>query len=61
MAQEHISADELNRALREHGCNSVRDAALVVLEVDGAFSVLKYDDVQEHVKPQRRLRFLHRH
>jgi uncharacterized membrane protein YcaP (DUF421 family) len=61
MAKEHVSADELNRALREHGCNSVRDAALVVLEVDGAFSVLKYDDVQEHVKPQRRLRFLQRH
>jgi len=61
MAKEHISADELNRALREHGCNSVQDAALVVLEVDGAISVLKYDDVQEHLKPQRRLRFLHRH
>jgi hypothetical protein len=39
----------------------VQDAALVVLEVDGAISVLKYDDVQEHLKPQRRLRFLHRH
>jgi uncharacterized membrane protein YcaP (DUF421 family) len=61
MSKEHISADELNRALREHGCNSVQDAALVVLEVDGAISVLKYDDVQEHLKPQRRLRFLHRH
>ena len=61
MAKEHVSADELDRALREHGCNSVEDAALVVLEVDGAVSVLKYDDVQEHLKPQRRLRFLHRH
>jgi uncharacterized membrane protein YcaP (DUF421 family) len=61
MAREHVSEDELTRALREHGCIAVEDAALVVLEVDGAFSVLKYDDVHENVKPQRRLRFLHRH
>jgi len=61
LAKEHISEDELTRALREHGCMAVQDAALVVLEVDGAFSVLKYDDVHENVKPQRRLRFLHRH
>jgi uncharacterized membrane protein YcaP (DUF421 family) len=61
MAKEHVSEDELIRALREHGCIAVQDAALVVLEVDGAISVLKYDDVHESVKPQRRLRFLHRH
>lgn len=61
MAKEHISEDELTRALREHGCVAIQDAALVVLEVDGAISVLKYDDVQDHLKPQRRLRFLHRH
>jgi uncharacterized membrane protein YcaP (DUF421 family) len=61
MAKEHVSKDELDRALREHGCESCRDVALAVLEVDGAISVLKYDDVQEHVKPQKRLRFLHRH
>jgi uncharacterized membrane protein YcaP (DUF421 family) len=59
--KEHISQDELTRALREHGCNAVNEAALVVLEVDGAMSVLKYDDVPDHVKPQKRLRFLHRH
>ncbi|HKF21865.1 MAG TPA: YetF domain-containing protein [Candidatus Angelobacter sp.] len=61
MEKEGISVDELTRALREHGCNAVQDAALAVLEVDGAISVLKYDDVHEKVKPQRRLRFLHRH
>ena len=60
MAKEHISMDELNRALREHGVNSVEDVSLAVLEVDGAISVLKYDDVQDHLKPQKRLRFLHR-
>ena len=61
MARERVSQDELTRALREHGCNDVHDVALAVLEVDGAISVLKYDDVQEHLKPQKRLRFLHRH
>lgn len=61
LAKEHISQDELTRALREHGCVDVHDVALAVLEVDGAISVLKYDDVDEHLRPQRRLRFLHRH
>lgn len=60
MARERVSEDELNRALREHGCCSCQDVALAVLEVDGAISVLKYDDVHEHVKPHKRLRFLHR-
>lgn len=61
LARERVSRDDLDRALREHGCNSCGDVALAVLEVDGAISVLKYDDVQEHLKPQKRLRFLHRH
>jgi uncharacterized membrane protein YcaP (DUF421 family) len=61
MAKEHISMDELNRALREHGVACVGDAALAVLEVDGSISVLKYEDVPDHTKPQKRLRFLQRH
>jgi uncharacterized membrane protein YcaP (DUF421 family) len=60
IAKEHISMDELNRALREHGVSCIEDVSLAVLEVDGAISVLKYDDVPDHVKPQKRLRFLHR-
>jgi hypothetical protein len=31
-----------------------------VLEVDGSISVLKYDDVPGHSRPQKRLNFLHR-
>ena len=61
MAKEHISLDEIQRALREHGINNIQDVALAVLEVDGSISVLKYDDVQSHVKPQKRLKFLHKH
>lgn len=59
--KEHVSVDEVHRALREHGVAGIGDVALAVLEVDGSISVLKYDDVPGHTKPQKRLRFLHRH
>src|SRR2546421_4042177 len=42
MAREHVSMDELRRALREHGINSCDQVALAVLEVDGSISFLKY-------------------
>jgi len=59
-AKEHVSPDEVQRALREHGVSTVKDVALAVLEVDGSISVLKYDDVPNHLKPHRRLKFLQR-
>jgi uncharacterized membrane protein YcaP (DUF421 family) len=46
MAKEHVSMDELERSLREHGVASYKDAALAVLEVDGSISVLKYNDIE---------------
>jgi uncharacterized membrane protein YcaP (DUF421 family) len=61
MAKERVSLDEIRRSLREHGVNSIEDVALAVLEVDGSISVLKYDDVHNHLKPQKRLKFLHKH
>ena len=45
MAKEHVSMDELQRALREHGIATCSDVALAVLEVDGSISCLKYDDL----------------
>ncbi|MBO0911162.1 MAG: DUF421 domain-containing protein [Acidobacteria bacterium] len=45
MAKEHVSMDQLERALREHGISSYHDIALAVLEVDGSISCLKYDDL----------------
>jgi uncharacterized membrane protein YcaP (DUF421 family) len=45
MAKEHVSMDELERSLREHGINSYHDVALGVLEVDGSISCLKYDEL----------------
>ncbi|HJX83212.1 MAG TPA: YetF domain-containing protein [Candidatus Angelobacter sp.] len=61
LAKENISIDELHRALREHGAESVKDVALAVLEVDGSISVLKYEDVPNHAKMNRRVKFLRRH
>ena len=47
MAREHVSMDELHRALREHGINSCDQVALAVLEVDGSISCLKYDEIKQ--------------
>jgi uncharacterized membrane protein YcaP (DUF421 family) len=46
MAREHVSMDELERALREHGIAHVKDVALAVLEVDGSISCMKYDEIK---------------
>ena len=45
MKKEHVSMDELQRALREHGITGCQEVALAVLEVDGAISCLKYDEI----------------
>jgi len=46
MAKEHVSMDELERAMREHGISTYKDVALAVLEVDGSISFMKYDDIK---------------
>jgi|SRR5439155_1414591 len=62
MAKEHVSMDELQRALREHGINSFHDVALAVLEVDGSISCLKYDEIQPTAKTHlARRKFLQKH
>ncbi|HEY6350606.1 MAG TPA: YetF domain-containing protein [Candidatus Angelobacter sp.] len=60
-AKEHVTIDEVQRALREHGIGTISEVALAVLEVDGSISVLKYDDVPGHSKPHKRMKFLNRH
>lgn len=45
MAKEHVSMDELQRALRGHGIADYHQVALGVLEVDGSLSFLKYDEI----------------
>jgi uncharacterized membrane protein YcaP (DUF421 family) len=46
MAKEHVSMDELERAMREHGVSDYHQVAIGVLEVDGSISLLKYDDIK---------------
>ena len=58
LAKEHVSIDELERALREHGISSYHDVALAVLEVDGSISCLKYDDIKATGNTHLRRRFL---
>ncbi len=58
MAKEHVSMDQLERAMREHGICTRDELALAVLEVDGSISCLKYDDLkpdaQTHLVRHRR-------
>ena len=61
LAREHLTVDEVMRALREHGISRVEDVSLAVLEVDGSVSCLKYDDVVPGHAPHPRLRFLQKH
>ena len=58
LAKEKVSTDELQQALREHGIATVADVNLAVLEVDGAISVLKNDEMPTHMRPHHRIRFL---
>jgi uncharacterized membrane protein YcaP (DUF421 family) len=62
MSKEHVSMDELERAMRERGISSYHDVALGVLEVDGSISLLKYDDLNPaaHNHLTRR-RFIQKH
>jgi uncharacterized membrane protein YcaP (DUF421 family) len=46
LAKEHVSMDELHRAVREHGIGQCSEVALAVLEVDGSISCLKYDEIK---------------
>jgi uncharacterized membrane protein YcaP (DUF421 family) len=62
MAKEHVSLDELDRALREHGICARHDVALAVLEVDGSISCLKYDEIKPDANTHlARRKFLQKH
>jgi uncharacterized membrane protein YcaP (DUF421 family) len=62
MAKEHVSIDELERAMREHGISSMKDVALSVLEVDGSISFLKFDEIKPDANTHlARRRFIQKH
>lgn len=58
MAKEHISMDELECALREHGIATVKEVSIGVLEVDGSMSFLRYNDIAEHAQPHKRRKYI---
>lgn len=58
--REHLTVDEVLRALREHGIGSIAEVAIGVLEVDGSLSFLKIDELPEGIRARHRSRFLTR-
>ena len=60
MTKEHVTMDELERSLREHGISSAKDVSIGVLEVDGSMSFLKFDDIPEAAQAHKRMKFLRR-
>jgi uncharacterized membrane protein YcaP (DUF421 family) len=60
LKREHLTVDEVMRALREHGIGSIAEVAIGVLEVDGSLSFLKIDELPEGIRARHRSRFLKR-
>lgn len=50
LKQAQMSADELERAVREHGVEDLSKVDLCVLEIDGNISVLSHDYTQKTVR-----------
>lgn len=60
LKKEHLTVDEVMRALREHSIGSISEVMLGVLEVDGSLSFLKINELPEGVRMRHRIRFLKR-
>ncbi len=58
LTEENLTSDDLHQALREHGIANINEVALAVLEVDGAISVLKNDEMPTTSRPHHHVRFL---
>jgi uncharacterized membrane protein YcaP (DUF421 family) len=60
LVKEGISREDLLRALREHGIDNPELVRSAILEVDGAISVLREDEVPPVTKIHHRIRGLKR-
>lgn len=60
LAQEGISREDLQRALREHGVEEMSAVRSAILEVDGSISVLKEDEFPAVSRPHHRIRGIRR-
>jgi len=55
----HMTMEELEMAIREHGVDNVKEADLVVLEVDGNISVLSNNYSHKTVRKRRKPQLQH--
>lgn len=58
LAKEQVTLEELDQAIREHGIASLDHVELATLEVDGAISVLRKDEMPTTHQPHHHIRFL---
>ncbi len=56
LAREGITRDDLLRAMREHGVETVEEVRSAVLEVDGSVSVIKEDEAPATDRPHHHIR-----
>ncbi len=56
LVREGITRDDLLRALREHGVETVEEVRSAVIEVDGSVSVIKEDEVPTTNLPHHHIR-----
>ena len=56
LKREHVSLEELQMAVREHGIEDLKDVALAVLEVDGAISIVHKGEYGRAARTLRRFR-----
>ncbi len=50
LAQEKITADELDRVIREHGVDGINEVKTAVMEVDGTISVIPRSGQERHIE-----------
>jgi uncharacterized membrane protein YcaP (DUF421 family) len=61
LAHEHVTSEELDAAIREHGVDGIAGVRLAVLEVDGSISIVPFPPAAGGTgHRQRRLRALRR-
>ena len=53
LKEAQISMNELEAAVREHGCEHIEDVSLAILEIDGNISVLSHDFSKKSKKKRR--------
>jgi uncharacterized membrane protein YcaP (DUF421 family) len=58
--REGISAEDLLRALREHGVEDAASVRAAILEIDGTISVMREDEFPQVAKPYHRIHGLKR-